>query len=394
MTARASGLSGARGGPDGFAETAARLVAVVPAACPAGTTPPAGAALALRAPGLESSAAAGLRGVARPGGDEAAAMTVDTHHDVASVTKVVATTAALLRLVSDGVVGLDDAACRYLPGLADGEKASITVRQLLAHRAGLWEWQPLYLAAGDARAAAELVERLPLRYLPNTGLHYSDLGFMLLGRIVAAVTGQSFEDAVRTLVTEPLGMASTRFAHPARAEVATSAFGDQCERAMVDTGSPYPVPFRSADFPLWRREPITGDVCDGNAFHVLDGVSGHAGLFSTLADLVTFGTALANYAEHENLWCPEVAEEFYAPGPDARQALGFRRYRLDLGSESVVVLGHLGFVGCAVGFVPGRGIALALASNRLLTPGTPIPTEQLWLEVLAAAGRTLRKQAA
>ena len=394
MTARASGSSGVLGGSDAIAATAARLVAGVPAGSPAGATPPAGVALALRTPGLEVSAAAGFRGVVGSDGVEAAALTVDTHHDVASVTKVVATTAALLRLVSDGVVGLDDAACRYLPGLADGEKASITLRQLLAHRAGLWEWQPLYLAAGDARAAAELVERLPLRYPPDTGHHYSDLGFMLLGRIVAAVTGQSFEDAVRTLVTEPLGMASTRFAHPAGDEVATSAFGDQCERAMVDAGSPYPVPFRSADFPLWRREPITGDVCDGNAFHVLDGVSGHAGLYSTLTDLITFGGALASYPEHEDLWRPEVAAEFYAPGPDSGQALGFRRYRLDLGSESVVVLGHPGFVGCAVGFVPGRGIALALASNRLLTPGTPVPTEQLWLEVLAAASHVLRKQAA
>lgn len=377
----------------GLADAAARLVASVPPGLPPDTTPPAGLALALRAPGVVQSAAAGLRGVSSDGA-EAAALTLDTHHDLASVTKIVATTTALIRLVSEGIVRLDDAAQRYLPGLGEGEKASITVRQLLYHRAGLWEWHPLYLAADDASAASNYIERLPLRYRPDTGRHYSDLGYMLLGRIVAQVAGQSLEDAVSTLVTGPLGMASTQFAHPVGREVATSSFGDQCEMTMVDTGIPYPVPFRGADFGSWRLEPVSGDVCDGNAFHVFDGVSGHAGLFSTLTDLITFADALAHYSEHEELWRPQVAEEFFAAGPDAAQALGFRRYRLDLGSESVDMLGHPGFVGCAVGFVPGRGIGLALASNRLLTRGTPVPTERLWQQAIAAASTAITEQAA
>lgn len=378
---------------DALAATAARLVARVPAGLPADTTPPAGLALALRAPGLAQSAAAGFRDV-RSDDAQSAALTVNTHHDLASITKIVATTTALIRLVSQGVVGLDDAVRRYLPGFCEGAKASITLRQLLLHRAGLWEWHPLYLAAQDATEASAYVERLPLRYYPDTGRHYSDLGYMLLGRIVAVVTGQPFEDAVNALVTGPLGMTSTRFVHPVGAEVATSSFGDQCEITMVDTGIPYPVPFRCADFGSWRQEPVSGDVCDGNAFHVFDGVSGHAGLFSTLTDLVTFADALANYAEHEELWRPHVAQEFFAAGPDAAQALGFRRYRLDLGSERVDMLGHPGFVGCAVGFVPGRGIALALASNRLLTPGAPVPTEHLWQQALAAASRAIGERAA
>jgi len=403
--------------PQGLADLAARLVAGVPdglpdgpsdgvpglpgllGGLPAGATPPAGVALALRAPGVAQSAAAGLRSVPT-GGAEAAPLTVDTHHDLASVTKIVATTTALIRLVSEGIVGLDDEARRYVPGFFEGDKASITVRQLLLHRAGLREWFPLYLAADDASSARDHLDRLPLRYQPDTGRHYSDLGFILLGRIIAMVTGQRLEDAVSTLVTGPLGMSSTRFAHPAvdpadrAADVATSSFGDQCEMAMVDTGIPYPVPFRSADFASWRRVPITGEVGDGNAFHAFAGVSGHAGLFSTLSDLVTFADAFANYAEHEELWDPRVAQEFFAPGPDAIQALGFRRYRLDLGHERVDLLGHPGFVGCAVGFVPGRGIALAMASNRLLTSGSPVPTEHLWQQALAEASTAIAEQAA
>jgi hypothetical protein len=85
-----------------------------------------------------------------------------------------------------------------------------------------------------------------------------------------------------------------------------------------------------------------------------------------------------------------VAEEFFAPGPDPEQALGFRRYELELRDETVTVLGHPGHVGCAVGFVPGRDVALVLASNRLLVDGTPAATEDLWRDLLAATTRRSR----
>ncbi len=364
------------------------MVSGVPRGLPKHTTPPAGVALALRAPGLDETAAAGFRGTSVDGA-EPAPLTVDTHHDLASVTKIVATTTALLRLVSAGAVGLDDEVRHYLSDFGAGKKATVTVRDLLLHRAGLSEWYPLYLAADDAETATAFLDRMPLRYPPRSGRHYSDLGFMMLGRIIAQVAAEPLQGAIATLVTGPLQMSSTRFARPAGDEVATSSFGDQVEIAMIDTGVPYPTPYRSDDFTSWRRSPVVGTVNDGNAFHVFAGTSGHAGLFSTLADLVMFADTLASYEEHSELWKPEVAREFFAPGPDADQALGFRRYCLDLGSEHVTMLGHPGFVGCAVGFVPGRGIALALASNRLLTTGVPVPTDELWQQALVAAGATI-----
>lgn len=377
----------------GLASAAQRMLAEVPADLPAGTTAPAGVALAVRAEALDESAAAGWRHVDADGGGTAA-LTVDTSHDLASVTKIVATTTALLRLVSADALALDDEVCRFLPGFTDDGKSAVTVRDLLLHRAGLWEWHPLYLAGIDADSAPGFLDRLPLRYRPGTGRHYSDLGFMLLRRIVEHAAAQPFEDAVATLVTGPLDLRSTRFTRPAGDVVATSAFGDQAEMVMVDTGHPYPVPYRSADFASWRLSPVTGEVGDGNAFHLFGGVSGHAGLFSTVPDLIAFSEALANYRDHEDLWRPEVAEEFFAQGPDDGQALGFRRYSLDLGRERVDVLGHPGFVGCAVGFVPGRGIALALASNRLLTSGIPVPNERLWQQTLETAGAAIAEQAA
>jgi serine-type D-Ala-D-Ala carboxypeptidase len=347
----------------------------------AGAGAPPGVVLGINAPGIKASASAGYRAVRWEGDvrQGVSAMTVETHHDLASVTKVVGTTTALIRLVSAGLVDLDSAVRRYLPNFT----GDATVRDLLLHRAGLWEWYPLYITPLQ-------VEALPLRYEPRRERHYSDLGFILLGRIIATAFGDALERAVAELVTTPLELTSTRFAHPAGETVATGARDDRVEMTMLDTGQPYPVPHRSAEFTGWRHHSIDGEVADGNSYHGFGGVSGHAGLFSTVPDLLRWATALADYEEHDDLWRPDVAREFFTAGPDESQALGFRRYRLDLPGETVTALGHPGYVGCAAGFVPGRGISLALGSNRLLVAGTPVATETLFTELLTATGSLLR----
>jgi hypothetical protein len=106
--------------------------------------------------------------------------------------------------------------------------------------------------------------------------------------------------------------------------------------------------------------------------------------------MLAYCTALSHYREHDRLWRPEVAEEFFAPGPDAQQALGFRRYELQIKDETVTVIGHPGYVGCAIGFVPDRDIALVLAGNRLLVDGTPVPTDALWQDLLKATEQRSR----
>ncbi|SEG90488.1 CubicO group peptidase, beta-lactamase class C family [Nonomuraea solani] len=329
--------------------------------------------MAARTPWFDLNECTGHRDAA---GD--APMTLDTYHDLASVTKVVATTTMLMRLVSERLVDLDAPLSAYLSRSYE----AITVRDLLLHRGGLWEWWPLYIQP----------QLPPPRYRPGRARHYSDLGFVLLGRIVAAVTGLRLDRALAELVTRPLGLTSTTYAGPAGAEVATSALDDRVEMTMLDTGRPYPVPYRSTDFAGWRTEPIAGQVADGNAHHAFGGVAGHAGLFSTVPDLLRYATALSRYEEYDHLWRPEVAREFFAPGPDPEQALGFRRYELDLAGESVTVLGHPGHVGCAVGFVPGRDVALALASNRLLVEGQPASTDLLWDDLLQATARRSRTE--
>lgn len=342
---------------------------------------PAGVAIGMRRGSDTWTATAG----SRTAGADAAPMTAGTSHDLASITKILATTTSLIRLVSCGELGLDDPVADFLPGFSGGGKEGVTVRMLLQHRGGLWEWQPLYLATGGKAEALRYIERLPLRYSPDSGRHYSDLGFMLLGRIIETVTGLDLHTAVRQLVISPMGLADTRYAYPASTEVAASAFGDAAERAMVDTGSPYPVLAADQPFNGWRDGQIRGLVNDGNAFHVFGGVSGHAGLFATLGDLLAFATFLADYRDHEELWKPKVVEQFLAAGPDAGQSLGFRRYDFESGGATTVMYGHPGFVGCVVGFAPAAGVALALCSNRLLSQGPPVPTDELWSQTREAA---------
>ena len=354
---------------------------------------PPGAGLGVRAPGLNTVRAAGFRRVHGLGesADDTPLMTDSTVHDVASATKVAVTTALMMRLVSAGEVSLDASLRRYLPSFAGGRKDEVSLRDLLLHRAGLWEWWPLYMVARNRDEAFAVLEALPLRYEPGVARRYSDLGFIALGRVVECVVGAPLSIAAQSLLFDPLGMSSTRYAEaaPILGDVAASSLGDIAEEQMIATVQPYPVPFWVCDFSGWRREVVCGEANNGNTFHAMGGVSGHAGVFSTVRDLLTFVFALANPDENETMWRPAVVDEFFREGPDPGQALGFRRQNVEVNSIATPVLWHPGYTGCAIGVLPEYRAGVALATNRLHVKRTPVPTVSLWCEALGAAAKTL-----
>jgi CubicO group peptidase (beta-lactamase class C family) len=279
-----------------------------------------------------------------------------------------------------------------VPGAAGTAVAGASVSELLEHRSGLWEWWPLYLSARTPADALAAALALPLRYQPGSGRHYSDLGFMLLGAVVAAVTAQPLDEAVDRLVAQPYGLGATRYAGPAPGRaVAASSRGDRIEREMVLTGQPYPVTGNADGFPGWRDRVLVGEVNDGNAFHAWHGVSGHAGLFSTVEDLLGAGRAWLSALAGSGPVGPATAARFVRPGDDPGQALGFRRWRSAVQGCSVDVFGHTGFPGVAVGIVPAHDASVVLATNRLHVEGPPRPTEEMWLEALAAAHSSLHR---
>ncbi|MGW9629599.1 serine hydrolase domain-containing protein [Agromyces sp. NPDC055520] len=343
---------------------------------------PAGCVLGVDIDGARHVATAGL---AAPELPAPVPMRRGTLHDLASVSKAVGTTTALHRLASAGALDFDDLVTRFVPSF--GGDAETSIRDLLLHRAGLWEWQPLYLPPGDDPFAT--IEALPLRYAPRSERHYSDLGFMHLGRVVEVAAALPLDDAVRDLVARPLGLRSLGYG-PVEGDAATSSRGDEAERRMVATGHPYPVSWGDAGF-AWRTGPVNGEANDGNCFHAFGGVAGHAGLFGSIDDVLDVAAALSRADERPELWTPEVTADVVAAGPDAEQALGWRRRELIVQGERMPLVWHPGFTGCAVGFVPGRGIAVAFASNRLLA-AEPRPTDLHWQRVLDALASILSTQ--
>jgi CubicO group peptidase (beta-lactamase class C family) len=313
-----------------------------------------------------------------PGGDRP--MTVDLRHDLASVTKVLGTTSALVTLVGQRLLDLDAPARSVLPSFGGHDRT--TVRELLLHRAGLAAWQPLYLAPGGLTDPAAVLDGLGAQEPSGSARCYSDLGFMQLGRIVAAVAGLPLERAIDELALAPLGIPGAGF-RPGPDGVATSALDDRVERRMVATGEPHPVRWHDHGF-AWRDRPVRGMASDGNCAHAWGGVAGHAGLFATVDELLDAGAALARAAAGGGAFDAATVRQFVTAGPDAEQALGFRVDRLGDGPQALQLVWHPGFTGCAVGFVPGRDIVAAMATNRLLVPGEPAPTVALWATVRRA----------
>lgn len=340
---------------------------------------PAGCVIGIDLDGKRHVVAAGL---AAPEQLTVAPMHRGTLHDLASVSKAVGTTTALHRLASMGELGLDDTVVRFVPRF--GGDRDTRIRDLLQHRAGVREWVPLYLAPDSDPLA--VLDTLPLRYAPRFQRHYSDLGFMVLGRVVEAATGLLLDAAIRDLVARPLGLATLRYG-PVEDDAATSSRGDEVERRMVATGRPYPVSWADDGF-AWRTAPVRGEANDGNCFHAFGGVAGHAGLFGTVDDLLDVAAALSRADEEPELWNRAVTTDILAAGPDREQALGWRRRELLVNGERMPLVWHPGFTGCAVGFVPGRHIAVAFASNRLLAV-QPQPTDFHWRRVLDALASVL-----
>lgn len=301
--------------------------------------------------------------------------------DLASLTKVVGTTAAMMALTTSGEVALDDPLSRFGPS----PDPAITLRHLLTHRAGLAEWQPLYLGATGRDACAALVPRLPLRYAVDAGRHYSDLGLVLVGGVVERVTGRRLDVAVRELVTGPLGLDATGYGPVAAPAAVACGHGDDIERAMIRDGEPYPVTLdavRSAPTAGWREVFVRGQVSDGNAYHAMESVSGHAGLFSTLDDLARFGAALVGESP---AWSRPVRDAYLTPGEDG-QAVGFWWRDLGLGAGFF----HPGFTGTRLLVDPARDIVAVLLTNRLhvMPPGARVGPDlgPIWDAYLRATG--------
>jgi CubicO group peptidase (beta-lactamase class C family) len=273
------------------------------------------------------------------------AMTRETIFDLASLTKVVATLPAVLRLADLGEVGLDEPVRRYLPPFAGDGRDNVTVRHLLTHTSGLPAELPLWRSyTGPALAGAALLAA-PLERAPGAAVVYSDAGFMLLGRIVEAVTGAGLDAAVADLVTGPLGLTRTGFCPD------VSRHGE-CAATEVQL----------------QGAALSGVVHDENA-RMFGGVSGHAGLFAPADDIARY-LARGWLDPDSPILSAKIraaACRLQTAGTDGRRGLGWV-----LPGDSIAqfgsrwpetVVGHTGFTGTAMSFDPVSGAWLVLLTN-------------------------------
>lgn len=296
-------------------------------------------------------------------------VTIDTKFDLASLTKIVGTTAALLHLIELGELQVTDLASKYLVSWQSTDKSEITIAELLSHQSGLAEWRPLYFSDNWQENVAKQISGIPLTYPRNSGRRYSDLGFISLGEIIKTITQKDLATAFTELVFGPLGLQNTSFG-PIAEEVAATSKGDWYEKRMVATNTPYEVNLDLAAFSNWREEYLVGQTNDGNSYHHLGGIAGHAGLFSTAEDLLIFAEAVI-----ANEW---QAHNFLSVHGDPMQGLGFRNWQTPTSSGEEILWGHTGFTGVALGFSIAHQSAALLLTNRLHAQGEPFATDELW----------------
>ena len=285
---------------------------------------------------------------------------LDTKYDVASLTKVVATTAAAMLLNQRGLLDLETPVGELLPGFVIGRPPGtwarhVTVRHLLAHNSGLPGYVEFFR---NARTPADVYRAcldLSFEAHPGERAEYSDPGFILLGKALEVVMRDSLSSWARREIFHPLELAATGF-NPARYLSAS-------------------IPPTEEDL-AFRQRVIQGEVQDENA-SVLQGIAGHAGLFSNVPDLLRFGSeilgALRTPADAEEprprLFTAAVIERFSErQGPaGSSRALGWDTPSEDSSSGRLFSsrsIGHLGFSGCSLWIDLEAEVTVVLLTNR------------------------------
>ncbi|MFL5616924.1 MAG: serine hydrolase domain-containing protein [Gemmatimonadaceae bacterium] len=279
-------------------------------------------------------------------GDAGSVVAERTIYDLASLTKVVGTTTAVMILFDEGKLHLDDRVVQYIPEFGGGAKDNVTIRMLLEHRSGLPAGRDLWRLASTPEEARAAVISTPLFAPPGQYFEYSDLGADMLGFVVEAVSGEKLDRFLDTRVFGPLGMSDTRFRPDAslRGRIAPTELNPP------------------------RGYPLQGEVHDENAY-ALGGVAGHAGLFSTASDLAVFAQMLLNGGSYNGtrIVADSTVKLF------TRRAAGTRALGWDTcggtGSCGTYLssnaYGHTGFTGTSLWIDPDREMFVVLLTNRV-----------------------------
>jgi len=270
----------------------------------------------------------------------------ETLYDLASLTKVVGTTTALMILFDEGRLELDAPVAKYLPAFSGAWKDSVTVRHLLTHRSGLPAGRDLWRAARNPQEARLMVIDAPLTCKPGSCYIYSDLGADILGMVVETVSGMGLDEFLQQRVFTPLSMSNTGY-RPT-----------DSVRARVAPTEVMPP----------RGYPLKGEVHDENAY-ALGGIAGHAGLFSTANDLAVFAQMMLNGGDYEGVRIiADSTVALFTRRSAGSRALGWDTADGDGGAGRYLTeraYGHTGYTGTSLWIDPDREMFVILLTNRV-----------------------------
>jgi CubicO group peptidase (beta-lactamase class C family) len=298
-----------------------------------------------------------------------------TIYDLASLTKVIATTTAAMILEEAGKLDLNRTVASYVPELNAPDKSAITVRMLLTHSGGLEAGASLYRTArGRAEYLAQINSR-PLAAPPGTRTEYSDWDMVLLQAVIERIAGTSLDQFADGHIFAPLGMHDTRF----RPDTNDKALRQRIAPTTEDS---------------LRGGPLRGTVHDANAW-AIGGVSGHAGLFSSARDLAVFAQMLLDGGTYDNvrIIAPQTIARWTArQGGAASRALGWDTPAPGSSAGryfSPRSFGHTGFTGTSIWIDPERGVFVVLLMNRVNSRGEATRHVQLRRDVSDAVQRAV-----
>jgi CubicO group peptidase (beta-lactamase class C family) len=297
----------------------------------------------------------------------------NTVFDLASLTKPLATTLAIMQLTKEGQVRIEDRVTRFLPTFGVCGKQLATVRQLLTHTSGLPAWKPYYeevikrekagktnfIASLDAkRFVTELIHREAPLSPPGSQCLYSDLGFLVLGELVETTTAMSLDEFCLERFYRPLGLRSMGF-------IDLTEF----KTARIEQASGLIAPTEASS---WRNKIICGEVHDDNAY-AMGGVAGHAGLFATARDVHELLACLSRCLRGVDDILPRsIVEKFFTKDEsvaNARFTLGWDTpssgKSASGGMFSPRTVGHLGFTGTSLWWDLEKSCYIILLTNRV-----------------------------
>lgn len=277
-------------------------------------------------------------------------MKINTIFDLASVSKVVGTTTAAMILVDKGKLNLDDKVVKYLPEFNNHNKEDITIRNLLVHNSGLAPFKKYYDVYSTAEEVVNDIMNLIPEQEPGSKYVYSDLGMITLQKVIEKISGKTLDKFLEENLFKPMGMNSTMYNPPA-------GLKDSCAPTEFD------------DF--YRMRQLQGEVHDERAY-MLDGVAGHAGLFSTALDLAKFLQMILQKGNYlgKQLIKPETVELFTKKQSDqSTRGLGWDTKSPE-GSSSgnyfnLLSYGHTGYTGTSVWTDPMVNLFVILLTNRV-----------------------------